>query len=141
MLIEAFEQRYVLGNPGMDQTHREFVDLVNLLESADRAAFVDGYAHLLAHTEAHFEAERTLMQKTGFPAQREHTDEHQRVVGELRRIGRKVASGSLTLARAYVREQLPAWFDLHAVTMDSALAAHIRQSSVAVRLGLGSAQA
>jgi hypothetical protein len=37
-----------------------------------------------------------------------------------------VERGRTTLARAYLCEQIPAWFALHAVTMDSALAAHLK---------------
>jgi len=34
------------------------------------------------------------------------------------------------MGRAYVTQQLPGWFDLHAVTMDSALAAHLKSMKV-----------
>jgi hemerythrin-like metal-binding protein len=126
MPIEEFEQHYLLGVPRMDDTHREFVDLLQRMQAADKARFIELFAQLQAHTEAHFEIENALMRESAFPAVREHMDEHQRVLGELRHLARKVAEGSLQLGRAYVRQQLPAWFRLHAVTMDSALAAHLK---------------
>ncbi len=129
-LIESFEERYLLGVSAMDETHREFVELVNRLGSAEKAAFIALFDELVRHTEQHFENENELMRETAFPAIREHTDEHQRVLGELKRIGNKVATGSTAVGRAYVREQLPSWFNLHAITMDSALAAHIRKTAV-----------
>ena len=130
MLIEGFEKRYLLDVSSMDETHREFVDLVNRLDNADKAQFIEMFAQLLAHTEAHFESENVLMHESGFPAIREHMDEHQRVLGELRRIDAKVQNGSTLMGRAYVKEQLPNWFNLHAITMDSALAAHIKQRAL-----------
>lgn len=116
----------------MDETHQEFIDLVNALSQADKASFINLFRQLNKHTAAHFSAEKRLMEETGFPAIREHKDEHLRVMGDLQRIGEKVAAGSVTLGRAYVREQLPAWFDLHAITMDSALAAHLRSRQVTI---------
>lgn len=126
MLIEQFEQRHLLGLSQMDDTHREFVELVNQLDTADKPEFIGLFGKLLAHTEAHFEIENALMRESGFPAIREHMDEHQRVLGELRRINAKVQDGSILIGQAYVREQLPSWFNLHAITMDSALAAHLK---------------
>jgi hypothetical protein len=43
-------------------------------------------------------------------------------------VATKLAKGSTALPRAYVREQLPHWFSLHASTMDSALVAQINGS-------------
>lgn len=117
---------YQLGVASMDRTHREFIDLVNQLAAADRDNFVRLFSELVEHTHAHFESEAQLMQTYHFPAIREHGDEHQRVLGELDRFGEKVARGSIAMGRDYVLNHLPDWFDLHARTMDSALAAHLK---------------
>ncbi|MDJ0738529.1 MAG: hemerythrin domain-containing protein [Gammaproteobacteria bacterium] len=125
MLI-AFDDTLLLGVDDMDDTHREFVELVNRMGDADTVGFIELFPLLIAHTERHFENETSLMRQSGFPAIREHMDEHLRILGELGRLAHKVARGSVTLARAYVQEHLPAWFRLHAATMDSALAAHVK---------------
>ena len=65
------------------------------------------------------------MESSGFPAIAEHRSEHARVLRDLEILGTQLAKGRVKLARAYVREQLPDWFALHAETMDSALAAHL----------------
>lgn len=132
MLIDPTESRYLLGVPQMDETHREFTEIVNRLAEADKPGFVELFPILVAHTQAHFDSENELMERSGFPAIREHTDEHQRVLGELHRLAAKLENGSITLARAYVREQLPTWFDLHAATMDSALAEHLKRPDTSV---------
>ncbi|MBF0220108.1 MAG: hemerythrin [Gammaproteobacteria bacterium] len=123
MVLEQFEQRYLLGHEEMDQTHREFVILLNRLNSASKHDFIPLFAELLAHTETHFATETDWMQAYAFAAIREHQSEHERVLGELNWFNRRVATGQMTMGRAYVRDQLPAWFQLHAQTMDSALAA------------------
>jgi hemerythrin-like metal-binding protein len=130
-LIEAFEERYLLGISSMDDTHREFVDLVNRLGMAPKAEFIQLFGELFTHTQSHFEQENRLMRESGFPAIREHTDEHQRILGELNRFSQKVATGSIMMGKAYVTQQLPQWFDLHAKTMDSALAAHLKSKEIA----------
>jgi hemerythrin-like metal-binding protein len=129
-LIEDFERRYLLGQPEMDGTHREFVDLVNRLGDADKPGFMALFKALTVHTQHHFDAEERMMEASAFPALREHKDEHLRVLGELERFGQRVATGSILMGRAYVTQQLPKWFDLHAVTMDSALAAHLKLMKV-----------
>lgn len=125
-LICSSDKRYRLGVSSMDGTHEEFVALVNKLAIVDKYKFMQMFKELVKHTQEHFENENKLMQETRFPAIREHMDEHRRVLGDLERLGKRVAAGNVTLGRAYVIEQLPDWFDLHAKTMDSALAAHIK---------------
>lgn len=126
-LIEDFESRFILGIPAMDLSHREFADLVNQMDEAGDATFVYLFTDLINHSRAHFASEEVMMARTQFPATREHRDEHRRVLGELNALREQLRSGRISLARAFVREQLPDWFALHAVTMDSALASHIKQ--------------
>jgi hemerythrin-like metal-binding protein len=125
-LIENFEARFILGMAQMDKTHAEFVDLINRLGRADKGEFVTLFPTLVEHTQAHFDAEQRLMEDSRFPATGEHRSEHQRVMGELNRFGEKVAAGSTAMGRAYIREQLPQWFEQHTLTMDSALAVHLK---------------
>jgi hemerythrin-like metal-binding protein len=130
-LIDPAEPRFRLGLDDMDRTHLEFIELVNRLAQADDAGFPALFDALIAHTEAHFEREDQWMTASGFPALQEHRGEHRRVLADLRTLGQRAAGGRLTLGRAYVREQLPPWFALHAATMDSALAARLKKSPTA----------
>lgn len=125
-LAELFDQIYLLGVPEMDATHREFVALVDRIANAETGTFSIQFAELLQHTETHFASENAMMAASGFPALKEHQDEHQRVLGDLQRLYSRVRKGNIAMARAYVSQQIPEWFDLHAKTMDSALAAHLK---------------
>jgi len=130
-LIADFDARFLLGVAEMDTVHRAFAALVNRLDSADAVAFAAGFTDLLTHTEEHFSGELALMRNSRFPATDEHHADHQRVLGDLHRFSRQVERGRLAMARAYLREQLPGWFALHAATMDSALAAHLKAMAAA----------
>lgn len=124
-LIADFERRFILGVPAMDRSHREMVEMVNHMDGAPAADFAYRFQELVSHTRAHFASEEVLMAESGFPAIAEHKSEHARVLGEMDRFAEQLTGPRLALARAYVREQIPTWFALHAVTMDSALAAHL----------------
>ncbi len=123
-LIDA--EQYVLGMTDMDQTHRQFVVLVNLMHAADKIAFMELFPRLLLHTELHFRKEHEQMKLSRFPALAEHHADHERILGQLARFAERVKQGRLTMARAFVSEQLPDWFHTHIATMDSALAAHLK---------------
>jgi hemerythrin-like metal-binding protein len=117
-----------LGIDEMDQTHREFTALVNLLGEANDAEFVALFGKLLDHSRQHFSNEGRLMRISRFPALGEHEGEHHRVYADLVQMNRAVQRGRLMLARAYVRTGLTEWFALHLATMDSALAAHLKRT-------------
>ncbi len=125
-LLASFEQDYIVNWPEMDQTHREFVALLNQLNAAPKDTFMTLFPTLLSHTKAHFNIEERWMQDSQFPASREHIDDHQRILGDLNRFAPRVAAGNTAMGRAYLREQLPSWFDQHLKMMDSALAAHLK---------------
>lgn len=125
-----WSERYALGVAEMDATHQEFVAASEALLAASDADFPALLAQIEAHTRRHFENEDALMRAHRFSAIGEHTADHQRVLGELAHFRRAAANGRIALARAYVRS-LPTWFEAHLATMDSALAACIRQKAEA----------
>jgi hemerythrin len=120
------DQAYVLGVEQMDDTHREFVALVDqAIAASDDAEFVRLFGVLYAHVLKHFDDEARLMRECRFAATGEHEREHLRILADLAHLKVRVAAGRLSMARAYV-EGLPYWFSGHLATMDSALAASLR---------------
>jgi hemerythrin-like metal-binding protein len=126
-----------LGIDEMDQTHREFVALVEMLNEADDVDFAALFGKLLDHCRQHFSNEGRLMRISRFPALGEHEGEHHRIYGDLVQMHRAVQRGRLLLARKYVRVGLADWFGLHLSTMDAALAAHLKKTGEAPRANLG----
>ncbi|HAY09270.1 MAG TPA: hemerythrin [Thauera sp.] len=105
----------------MDDTHREFVSLVDALltvEDAQLAAALDAFA---AHAEAHFEQENRWMDVDGFPARDCHVDEHAKVLASVREVQQLLAEGKVEVVRE-LAVALKDWFPGHADYMDSALA-------------------
>ncbi len=119
------EGGYALNLESMDGNHREFVQLARRLAAADDAEFPALFQSLVDHTRLHFAEEGRLMRLHGFPALGEHEGEHHRVFGDLLQFNRQIKRGRIALPRAYVKNGLPEWFELHLRTMDAALARHI----------------
>jgi len=114
----------------MDETHKEFIDLYNKVIIADDNDFTVLFEQLVTHTINHFDNENTLMKESGFPALSEHINEHQRVINELKYFQAKVQENKFSFPRFYLKDRVPSWFKLHLVTMDSALAAHLKETII-----------
>jgi hemerythrin len=112
---------YLLGYPPIDDTHREFVEVVDSMLRARDAELADAIAAFERHAEAHFGQEAVWMEETGFPAIQCHVDEHDAVMKSVRRVRERVAAGDIDIGRRLAME-LVRWFPAHADYMDSALA-------------------
>lgn len=121
----AWSESLVLGLDFMDDTHREFVELLATCEHSTDAELPAAWDALIAHTEDHFGREDAWMRATGFAAANCHTTQHQVVLTVLREGARAAARGELAPARQMAVE-LAAWFPQHAQTMDASLALHLR---------------
>lgn len=132
---------YLLGYPPMDDTHREFVDIVAALLAAEDDAVAGHLEAFAKHAEAHFGQEHEWMDQTDFPAAQCHKDEHNAVMKSVREVQAIVAQGNVAEARSLARA-LKDWFPGHADYLDSALAAWMSKKKhggkpVVVRRNLG----
>lgn len=127
-IIEWQDEQFLLGMAIMDDTHKEFVSLVNQLAATPDTDFTKLFDEFITHTQAHFLQEEKLMKASHFPAYAEHNDEHARILGELNQFKKRVDKGLIAFGRNYIKERMPDWFALHAATMDSALAMHLKNS-------------
>ena len=107
--------------------HLEFAQLVNALADANGSAFVELFAQLCEHSKAHFDREKALMQASAYPSLAEHDGEHQRILGELKQYQRKVNKGAISFARAYVKDRLPEWFQLHLTTNNMTISVTMKE--------------
>lgn len=130
----VWSNAYELGLAPMDETHREFVDLVNRIADAGDAGLLGGLGELIRHTVEHFAQEDRWMSESGFPPVHCHQTEHERVLEVMRDVRERVAAGDLALGRNLLAE-LPAWFDNHAATMDTALAWHVQTTGYRATAG------
>ena len=129
-IIEWENDSFLLHMPIMDETHKEFVVLVNQLSAASDKEFAALFEHFIEHTKQHFMQEESFMIETDFPAYSEHRAEHQRILGEFNQFKKRVDKGLIAFARNYINDSMPGWFRLHAATMDSALAMHLNKTGI-----------
>lgn len=124
MTVLQWNEAFVLNNARMDQTHVEFVDLLNELGEVSDDALAAGLERLLTHTQAHFDQEDRWMKRTNFAPVNCHTTEHANVMEVIGEVLRRVTGGDVEIGRRLVQELGP-WFANHAETMDAALAFHM----------------
>ena len=116
-----------LDLPLMDDTHREFVDLLALAQGAPDDQLQACWLRLIEHTDAHFGQEDRWMQATRFASSNCHSMQHKVVLQVMREGALQAAAGDLVSLRAMAGE-LALWFPAHAQSMDAALALHLRRA-------------
>lgn len=126
MPILDWSDDLVIDHAAMDETHREFVVLLNRLGDAPDEDTLLALDELIEHTEAHFAQEERWMIESGFPPLHCHTREHGTVLEVARDVRARVSSGELPLARR-LADALGQWFAGHAASMDTVLAQFLRQ--------------
>ena len=114
-----------LDLPVMDDTHREFVELLAQVEAASDETLLALWRTLVDHTDAHFGREDQWMQDTRFSSSNCHSVQHKVVLQVMREGITHAQAGDLGVVRQMARE-LAIWFPQHAQTMDAALALHLR---------------
>lgn len=85
----VWSEAFQMGDAGIDDEHRRFIDIVNRLNAAIRdhappgeiAAVCDA---LVRDAAAHFRSEEATMERAGFGGLAAHRREHQRVLARIR---------------------------------------------------------
>lgn len=116
---------FALGVQTMDDTHHEFVNLLDQVVHATDDTLLPLWRLLVAHTDAHFAREDRWMQDTGFSSSNCHTSQHQVVLQVMMEGDRRGSAGELAVVRQ-MADELGTWFPMHAQAMDAALALHLR---------------
>jgi hemerythrin-like metal-binding protein len=115
-----------LGQSVMDDTHREFVDLLNRVAAAPEQDLLASLDAFITHTEQHFGEEERWMQEFAFPPLHCHQGEHANVLEVIREVRRRVADGQVQLG-ATLTQALAEWFPQHAGSMDAVLAMYMKE--------------
>ena len=122
----AWSDALLLELDFMDDTHREFVDLLAAVELAEDEHIVERFRALVDHTDDHFGSEDRWMLATGFTADNCHASQHQIILKILREGTLRGRMDELHVPRQMARE-LTVWFPQHAQAMDAALALHLQE--------------
>src|SRR5690606_23720166 len=76
----AWNDGYKLGYTPMDDTHEEFVEIVNAMLVCPESALLDNLNAFVKHAEAHFGEELEWMRATDFPNTDCHAEQHDAVM-------------------------------------------------------------
>ena len=125
-----------LGLDVMDETHREFIVLLSLVDQAGDTDLLPAWRQVVEHTQDHFDREDQWMRSTRFSSSNCHSMQHKVVLQTMREVASRVQlSGDLAMLRD-MSQQLGQWFLNHAQSMDAALALHLRNAGFDPLTGL-----
>lgn len=117
-----------LGIPELDETHDEFIALLDTAKRAEGPKLLAAFGALIHHTEAHFAMEESLMRERGFYGMQEHLDEHGNLLGEMRYFYAK-AHKAAAFGRAYIHDYAFEKFRRHIINIDSQFAMFLKQEA------------
>ncbi|SPE20043.1 Bacteriohemerythrin (modular protein) [Burkholderiales bacterium] len=114
---------FEVGFEPMDALHREFHDLLAAMQQPgdEGEKLLALHEHLLRHCSQ----EERWMRESSFPARDCHESEHEMLLEVVAEVRRRFDAGDSEIVIRLAQE-LPHWFEVHANTMDAALAVHLR---------------
>jgi hemerythrin-like metal-binding protein len=126
--MEFQDNKHLLKHNEMDEIHREFITIYNAVDYSSTQSYINKLKQVFEHTKRHFSYEESQMDQFNYPTSREHKEEHQKVLHEMQFFLEKSnTSIGKQLLKAYYKQKLPDWFDLHLISMDSDLAGFLKQ--------------
>ena len=126
MSVMEWNESLVLGQGLMDETHREFIELLNRVAAAPDQEMLAVLDEFIRHTEAHFAQEQLWMEQITYPPLTCHVREHDGVLETAREVRRRVAAGETRFGQVLARA-VAEWFSNHAASMDNVLAMYMKE--------------
>ena len=126
MSVMEWNESLVLGQGLMDETHREFIELLNRVAAAPDQEMLAVLDEFIRHTEAHFAQEQLWMEQMTYPPLTCHVREHDGVLETAREVRRRVAAGEARFGQVLARA-VAEWFSNHAASMDNVLALYMKE--------------
>jgi hemerythrin len=125
MPVMEWNESLALDQGVMDDTHREFIDLLNQLADAADDEVLGVLDLFIQHTEAHFAEEQRWMESMEFSALECHAREHDGVLDTAREVRNRAAAGDVRFGRVLAKA-VAEWFAGHASSMDHVLALYMK---------------
>ncbi|GLS16933.1 hemerythrin domain-containing protein [Hydrogenophaga electricum] len=114
------------GDGRMDDTHEEFVQMLNQLLALPESEQLPLYLRFVDHTVEHFAQEERWMVAIGFAPDNCHASHHATILETLRAVTEHYEKGDTDIINR-LAEALVEWFPQHAATMDAGLALHMKE--------------
>ena len=125
MPVMEWNESLALDKGVMDDTHREFIELLNQLADAADDDVLGVLDLFILHTEAHFAEEQRWMEEMEFSALECHAREHDGVLDTAREVRSRAAAGDVRFGRVLAKA-VAEWFAGHASSMDHVLALYMK---------------
>lgn len=113
------------GDSRMDETHQEFVDMINQILATPEDEQLPVYKAFLDHTVEHFAQEERWMIATGFNADNCHASHHETILDTMRQVETHFLQGDEEIIDR-MAAALAEWLPMHASTMDAGLVQHMK---------------
>lgn len=113
------------GDARMDDTHEEFVEMLNELLATPEHEQLALYKRFIDHTVEHFAQEERWMVATGFAADNCHASHHATILDTMRAVETHYLDGDNQII-SRLAEALAEWFPQHTASMDMGLALHLK---------------
>jgi hemerythrin len=126
MPVMEWNETLMLDQGVMDETHREFVELLNRLADAPADRLLAVLDEFIAHTEAHFAQEARWMEHMAFPPLQCHVEEHESVMQVAREVRVRTQAGE-TRFGPVLAQAVAEWFAKHAASMDAVLSLYMKE--------------
>jgi hemerythrin-like metal-binding protein len=114
-----------VGDARMDETHEEFVSMLNQLLATPQSEQLPPYLQFVEHTKAHFAQEERWMLATGFTPDNCHASHHATILETLDAVVSHYQNDDPEII-SRLAEALVEWFPQHTASMDAGLALHLK---------------
>ena len=114
-----------VGDARMDDTHEEFVSMLNQLLTTPPDQQLPLYRSFIEHTVAHFAQEERWMLATGFAADNCHAGQHATILETMNAVLEHSEKGDAGIINRMALA-LAEWFPQHTASMDAGLAQHLK---------------
>ena len=122
-----WKDSYLIGDPTIDQEHRQLFELSNeLLAATDKGTLTLCVMKLYRHVRKHFAHEEKLMREIGFPDYLAHREEHNQLISQLNITAESIARDKWNSQDLYSLVSL--WAGQHIPQSDVPLALYLQQS-------------
>jgi len=126
MPVMEWSDTLVLDKGVMDDTHREFIELLNRVADAPEEGMLAAVDEFIRHSEEHFAQEQRWMEQMTYPPLTCHAKEHDGVLETAHEVRRRVAAGETRFGPVLARA-VAEWFANHASSMDHVLALYMKE--------------
>jgi len=125
-LIE-WQDKFKTGDPGVDEEHREIIDLINQLHEKlqktdlNREDVSDFLGDINTRISAHFALEESIMREKNYEDYTGHKADHDQLLDDIRDIMDYYDNGSYEEFESELSIHLKDWFTVHFATRDAKL--------------------